>query len=431
MKVFLDTIGCRLNQAEIEAMANQLRQRGHEIVANAGQADLVVLNTCTVTSRAASDSRQKALQAGRLAQGKVVLTGCWSTLEPDIAMGIPGVTQLVSNQEKNNLVDRLLGEQAVNPQALSRQPIPGARNRTRAFVKVQDGCDNRCTYCITALARGKSISCSIQHVLEVVRAAMRGGAREVVLTGVHLGSWGHDLENTQVQLKDLLRAILDETDIPRIRLSSVEPWDLDDSFFSLWQNPRLCRQLHLPLQSGSGSVLRRMRRKYTPQAYARLVANARAMIPDLALTTDLMCGFPGETEAEFNESARFVDEMVFAGGHVFTYSPRPGTAAARMDGQVLPRVSKPRGAILRDRLHVSGTDFARKFIGRNLSVLWESGGSTENGEWLLEGLSDNYLRIQAQSPSFRRNEVDLVAVESFEDGALTGHIIPVQEKAGH
>lgn len=423
MKVFLDTVGCRLNQAEIEAMASQFRQRGHEVVAESREADLVVINTCTVTSQAASDSRQKTRQAGRVGQGRVVLTGCWSTLEPNKAGSIPGVERLITNHEKVNLVDLLLGETTGNLQAQTRQSIPGARHRTRAFIKVQDGCDNHCTYCVTVLARGKGVSTSVQHVLEEVRSAMRGGAREVVLTGVHLGSWGQDFTNKKLQLKDLIQTILDETDVPRLRLSSVEPWDLDESFFALWQDRRLCRQLHLPLQSGSAGVLRRMARKVTPQIFARLVDSARGSIPDLAVTTDLICGFPQETEEEFEETIRFVTDLRFAGGHVFCYSLRPGTAAARMDGQVSSRVSKRRSAVLRDRLHQSGGEFACKFIGRNLSVLWESSRPSGEGRWLLEGLSDNYLRVQTESSTPRWNEVDQVAVESYNDGLLRGQII--------
>jgi threonylcarbamoyladenosine tRNA methylthiotransferase MtaB len=349
MKIYLDTVGCRLNQSEIETMAGQFRSAGHEIVSGAAEADLVVINTCTVTSQAASDSRQKVRQAARLGVDQIVLTGCWSTLEPGQAMALPKVHKLVPNDLKDQLVKEVLGspEMEFDLEPLARQPLPGIHKRTRAFIKVQDGCDNHCTFCITTLARGQGVSRPIPEVLKDIRAALLGGTREVVLTGVHLGSWGADYAGRNGLLKDLIQAILDETDVPRLRLSSLEPWDLDEKFFDLWQDSRLCRHLHLPLQSGSAGVLRRMARKVTPRSFADLLRAARAAIPDVAITTDLIAGFPGESEAEFSETLEFVEKMKFSGGHIFTYSARTGTAAAKMPGQVPPQVRKNRNAILR------------------------------------------------------------------------------------
>jgi threonylcarbamoyladenosine tRNA methylthiotransferase MtaB len=200
---------------------------------------------------------------------------------------------------------------------LARQPVPGGRLRTRAFIKVQDGCDNRCTFCITTLARGAGRSLPVEAILADINAALAGGAQEIVLTGVHLGSWGQDFETPQ-KIRDLIETILAEAPVIRLRLSSLEPWDLEADFFSLWQDQRLARHLHLPLQSGSAATLRRMARKTTPEDFARLVAAAREHIPEVAITTDVIAGFPGESEAEFAESLEFVRQMNFAGGHVFT-----------------------------------------------------------------------------------------------------------------
>ena len=301
MKIHLDTIGCRLNQAEIEQMARQFRAEGHSLVAEAAGADLVVVNTCAVTTEAAADSRQKIRQAARAGAGKIVVTGCWSSLQPTQAAELPHVTRVIPNDQKNYLVAEVLGISAehFDLEPLARQTLPGLRQRTRAFIKVQDGCDNACTFCITTVARGQGRSRPIPAVLADIRAALSGGTQEVVLTGVHLGSWGHDFNDHP---STLILAILAETDTPRLRLSSLDPWDLDTDFFSLWDNPRLLPHLHLPLQSGSETVLKRMLRKTTPRSFRELVQAARAAIPQVAITTDVIAGFPGETETEFRET---------------------------------------------------------------------------------------------------------------------------------
>jgi len=267
VKIYLDTVGCRLNQSEIERYALQFRTAGHTLVPSAEQADLVVVNTCAVTDAAVSDSRQKVRQVARVGASNIVLTGCWSTLDPSSAQSLPGVSQVIPNLRKDQLVAEVLQlpEETFDREFLERIPLPGARLRTRAFIKVQDGCDNRCTFCITTLARGPGRSRGLDEVLRDIRAAIAGGAQEVVLTGVHLGSWGYDFTSPG-RLADLVQAILRETDIPRVRLSSLEPWDLDEDFFSLWQNRRLCRHLHLPLQSGCAATLRRMARKIASQS---------------------------------------------------------------------------------------------------------------------------------------------------------------------
>ena len=421
MKIFLDTIGCRLNQAEIESMARQFRAAGHEIVATAGEADLAVINTCTVTAAAASDSRGKVRQAARRGADKIVVTGCWATLEPQNAAALPGVSRVVPNLRKDFLVADILDLQpsAFDLEPISREPLPGLRARTRAFIKVQDGCDNHCTYCITAIARGAGRSRPLPEVLTDIQAALDGGTKEIVLTGVHLGSWGQDFGKS---LGELVTAILQRTDVPRLRLSSLEPWDLDADSFALWQDVRLCRHLHLPLQSGSASVLRRMARKTTPESYAALVESARAAIPDVAITTDVIAGFPGETEAEFNETLDFVRRMDFARGHVFTYSPRPGTAAAHMDGQIRHEVRKERNAVLRAAFAESERAYQQKFLGRIMSVLWESTDQLSDAGWRLEGLTDNSLRVTAVALGARWNEVDEVKLMAITQKGMKGVI---------
>lgn len=420
MKVFLDSIGCRLNQSEIEKLAGQFRAGGHEIVESADEADLVVVNTCAVTGAAASDSRQKIRQAARSGHARIAVTGCWSTLDATGAAALPQVDWVVSNTEKDHLLRAVLGEE-YDLEPLARRPLPGAHKRTRAFIKVQDGCDNHCTFCVTRLARGVGRSVPLADVLDDVNTALTGGTHEIVLSGVHLGSWGQDLTPAQ-RLTDLMRGLLDAGGMQRLRLSSLEPWDLDESFFDLWQDARMCRHLHLPLQSGAVGTLRRMARKTTPDEFAALLAQARAADADMAITTDLIVGFPGETDAEFEESLSFVRECAFAGGHVFAFSPRPGTAAARLPGAVPPALRKQRSAHMREALAQSAAAFAARFIGREVNVLWEAVRPADGG-WAVEGLTDNYLRVSAVAAQPIWNSIRRVRLTGTTEHGLRGEII--------
>lgn len=425
MKIFLDTIGCRLNQAEIEQMARQFRAAGHEIVASADHAEMAVVNTCAVTTQAASDSRGRIRTIARAGVGEIVATGCWTSLQPKEAAALPNVKRVVTNDKKDILVPQVLNlsPETFDLEPIDRTPIPGLHRRTRAFIKVQDGCDNKCTFCITTVARGEGRSRPLADVIADVNAALAGDSKEIVLTGVHLGSWGQDMN---VHLRDLVKAILRETDVKRLRLSSLEPWDLDADFFSLWDpstsSGRLMPHLHLPLQSGSDSTLKRMLRKTTTSSFRELVNAARAVIPDAAITTDIIAGFPGETEKEFAETLEFVKEIGFTGGHVFSYSARPGTGAARMKGQVKPELRKKRNHILQEAIDESAKSYREQFIGQTMSVLWES--TTEYGEfgWRMEGWSGNYLRVSATAPAPRWNEVDKVELLEAEGEKVKGVI---------
>src|SRR5271157_5905960 len=433
MKIYLDTIGCRLNQSEIETMARQFRAAGHEVVAFAQGADMAVVNTCAVTAEAASDSRGKIRQIARAGVDEIIATGCWVTLQPQQASALSNVSRVVTNDRKDHLVAELLNdlEQSFDIEPIIREPLPGLHHRTRAFIKVQDGCDNHCTFCVTTIARGAGRSRSIVDVISDIQYALDGGTKEIVLTGVHLGSWGQDISTSlnagfNLHLRDLVKSILRETDVTRLRLSSLEPWDLDADFFSLWEDARLCQHLHLPLQSGCAETLKRMARKTTPASFRDLVIAARQIMPEAAITTDVIAGFPGETEDEFEESLAFVKEMDFAGGHAFTYSPRPGTGAARMKDQVRPRVGKERNAIYRAAFDESANAYRQKFIGKTLSVLWESTTQLDERGWQIEGHTGNYLRVNAIASAPRWNEID--NVELIEN--LSGMVQGVIDKTG-
>lgn len=427
MKIFLDTIGCRLNQSEIEYFSRQFRSAGHTIVSSPTEADYVVVNTCAVTAEAASDSRHKIRQAARATSGRIIATGCWATIDARGASSLPGVTRVVPNLEKDRLVADLLElpEEAFDLEPVAREPLPGAHLRTRAFIKVQDGCNNHCTFCVTRIARGAGRSRSIDQIKVDVQSALDGGAQEVVLTGVHLGSWGQDFD-PPARLSDLVAVLLREADLPRLRLSSLEPWDLDEAFFELWSDPRLCRHLHLPLQSGSAEILRRMARKTTPETFARLVEAARAVSPDMAVTTDLIAGFPGETDAHFTESLDFVRQMNFAHGHIFTYSARPGTAAARFPDQVSKEIRKQRNAALREVLAESTWRYRTRFLNTVSTVLWEATDAYGPDGWRLHGLTDNYLPVTAVSPTRLWNQFSLVRLSGLTNNGMTAEILAVQ-----
>jgi threonylcarbamoyladenosine tRNA methylthiotransferase MtaB len=424
MKVFLESIGCRLNQSEIENLADQFRSAGYDIVGSADAADLVVVNTCTVTAKAASDSRQKIRQARHAGTGCIAVTGCWATLEPSVAASMPGVKWIIPNQRKDQLVYQVTGmPEADSSQPIpTRQALPGEQFRTRAFIKVQDGCDHHCTYCITRLARGASRSRAAGQVLADIKAALRGGAKEVVLTGVQLGSWGHDLDGSH-HLADLLGLILNQTETPRLRLSSIEPWEVDEFLLDVWRSPRMCRHLHLPLQSGSKLVLQRMARGISPSAYSLLLELIRSQVPEMAITTDIMVGFPGEGENEFAESLDFITSMGFSGGHVFKYSARPGTPAASYPDQVPHPVRKMRSELVRRILMESGMVYRHKFLGQTLPVLWEAREKWIPGGIVLSGLTDNYLRVETLSSRELCGQVSQVILDEVLPGGLRGELV--------
>jgi threonylcarbamoyladenosine tRNA methylthiotransferase MtaB len=407
MKVHLRMLGCRLNQAEIDMMARQFQQQDHEIINEPAQADQIVVNTCVVTQNAAKDSRKLIRELHRAnPDATITVTGCYAQVAPEELSKLPGVTQVIDNTGKDRLVEQITGIAAepFDHEPISRDLHPGAAGRTRAFVKVQDGCDNACTFCITTVARGSGRSRALADILDEIRYLHRAGFQEAVLTGVHLGSYGHD-QGDRNGLVKLVQAIIADTDMPRLRLSSLEPWDLSPEFFDLWENRRMCRHLHLPLQSGCDATLKRMLRRTSQVEYRKLVRAARERIPDVGITTDVIVGFPGETDDEFAASAAFVEEMAFARLHIFRYSKRPGTAAARMKNQVGSAVKKARSARLHALSSTLSQRFAEHFGGQTRTVLWEQVmGATEAG-FVNVGYTDNYIRVRGIHPRVLTNHI--------------------------
>ncbi len=414
MKVHLRTLGCRLNQAEIDALGRGFLARGHELTQDPAQATHIVVNTCTVTQAAGADSRSLLRELARQAPAaEITVTGCHAQLAPHELSVLPNVRHVVGNLEKEQIVNLLDGPAPDG----SSPALPAPGMRTRAFVKVQDGCDHACTFCVTTLARGPGRSRSLAQVLAEIRQLHAQGYQEAVLSGVQLGSYGRDLGLEQ-GLHTLLRAVLADTDIPRLRLSSLEPWELTPDFFDLWQDARLCRHLHLPLQSGCDATLRRMRRRCNRRDFRMLLAAIRARVPQMSITTDVMVGFPGESEAEFAASQAFIEEQDFAGLHVFRYSRRPGTPAARMRQQVSEETKKRRSAILRglgatlERRHAAGLE------GLTLAVLWEQvAGATPEG-FINVGYTDTWMRVRAVHPLALANRIVPARLGRYEDGLV-------------
>jgi threonylcarbamoyladenosine tRNA methylthiotransferase MtaB len=424
MKVYFDTIGCRLNQSEIEKMASQARANGHEVVARAAQADVVIINTCAVTLAASSDSRMKIRQAARAGHARIIATGCYATIAPDEVGQLPQVSDVIRNQEKDNLIQSILGRPAAGgePAALARVPLPGRQHRTRAFIKVQDGCDNFCTFCITRIARGRSVSQPKEEIYRDIGAALKGGVKEIVLTGVNLGSWGRD-KAASGTLVNLIKGIIADFAPSRLRLSSLEPWDIDENFLEVLTLPGFCRHLHLPLQSGSQGVLQRMGRRNTPQDFLNLLEMIRKAAHDIAITTDIMVGFPGETEVEFEEGLEFVRSLNLAGGHVFNFSLRPGTPAERFPDRIPPAVRKERSERMRAVVESSRLAYQSGFSGKVAQVLWEQ-AIADNGIWQVEGLTDNYLRIRAEAETNLQNELSDVLLLESRSSFVAGKILP-------
>ena len=431
MKVQLRMVGCRLNQSEIDSMARQFAAQGHEIVSELEAADHVVINTCAVTSQAAKTSRKLIRDAARLnPAASASVTGCYAQLAPDEIRQLPGVERVIDNQAKSRLVQLVTGQAAdeFDLEPFQRRHGVGASGKTRAFVKAQDGCDNACTFCVTTIARGPGRSRPSAEIIREVKHLGLLGYQEIVLTGVHLGSYGYDLGGRE-SLPQLVEALLSQTTMPRIRLSSLEPWDLSPEFFALWQDSRLCPHLHLPLQSGCDATLKRMRRHTSQRQFRALVEAARAAIPDLRLTTDVIVGFPGETEREFAQSEQFIREMDFAGLHVFRYSSRPGTPASRMRQQVSSQIKKARSARLLDLAAQGERRFAEAMLGSSRSALWEQViGATPAG-FINSGYTDNYQRIRAIHPRDLSNVITATRLDSYAGGEIHGTVEAIEPAA--
>jgi threonylcarbamoyladenosine tRNA methylthiotransferase MtaB len=412
-RYFIQNFGCRATQADGAALELLLAGKGLESVCERSAADLVVLNTCTVTSSADEDVRQTIRRVHREnPDARILVTGCYAQRAPHELASLPGVGWVVGNSHKNQIADLVTISGAAAPyhgniyvgdifgqrDFLCAPVEDAAGDRTRPNLKIQDGCNNRCSFCIIPFVRGRSRSAPADYVVEQVRGLARR-YREIVLSGINLGRWGRE-PGSPMKLADLIVKVLGETEVERLRLSSVEPMDFSGDLLGLMAaSPRIAKHVHAPLQSGSDRILRRMHRKYRARHYADRILKARALMPNAAIGADVMVGFPGETDADFEESRQFIESLPFTYLHVFTYSERPGTPAADWADTVPIPVRKQRNQILRELGALKNRRFRESIVGTTVSAvtLHEPGVA----------LSDNYLKVELAVPRPANQIVDL------------------------
>lgn len=451
---YVENFGCRATQADGAAIECQFEGRGFDRAVTAGDAELVVLNTCTVTAAADRDARAAVRRIHRQnPKAQIIVTGCYAQRAPGEVASLPGVSLVIGNSHKHRVAELCAPHSALGTEpdpaagfvplaalapsatadALSysvQQPttnahrlfvsdifahtellaapvFDAANERTRPNLKIQDGCNNRCSFCVIPYVRGQSRSLPAERILEEVRTLVAAGYQEIVLSGINLGRWGRDLAENVIfpqgrrtpRLEGLIRAILEETAIAKLRISSVEPMDWSDELIALVAaSPRIARHAHVPMQSGSDRILRRMHRKYRPKHYVEKILKIRAAMPDAAIGADVMVGFPGETEADFEETRRLVEDLPFTYLHVFTYSARPGTPAASFSVQIPEPVARKRNQILRNLAARKKHSFMQSFAGKTIAAITLGRGAgtrlnTEAVAW-TEALTDNYLKLR-------------------------------------
>jgi threonylcarbamoyladenosine tRNA methylthiotransferase MtaB len=495
---YVENFGCRATQSDGAALERQFEERGLTRASSSVHASVVVLNTCTVTAAADHDARAAIRRVQRRnPKAKIIVTGCYAQRAPDEVAALPGVSLVVGNSHKHRLAgfalpDSSPGEPNFIPLANlaeNREPrtensifvsdifahtellaapvFDAANGRTRPNLKVQDGCDNRCSFCVIPYVRGASRSLRLERIIDEVKTLVRSGYREVVISGINLGRWGRDLETNfgpqtldlsedtslevegpraEVRFVGLVRAILGETSLEKLRISSVEPMDWSDELISfIASSPRIAKHAHVPMQSGSDAVLRRMHRKYRPWHYREKVMKIRAAMPTAAIGADVMVGFPGETDAEFEATRRMIEDLPFTYLHVFTYSPRPGTPAAIMRNQVPVEVGRERNRILRELAAEKKFAFMRSLIGKEIEAITlkspcgaappratvektpacegpaaEGFPARENAD-STEALTDNFLKLHLHG-RHEPNRWLRVRVDDVGDGALIGSL---------
>ena len=413
MRVAFYTLGCKLNQAETESLANRFSEAGFQLVSPNDVADVYIANTCTVTHVADRKSRHwLRLARHRNPQALIIATGCYAQRSRQ------ELTQLadfvVDNQEKQHLLETVTDLSCHCERSAAISP---AAVRTRSLIKIQDGCHSPCTYCIVPKVRPHEYSRPSSQIIDAVKQKAALGYKEVVLTGTEVGSYQDDGAN----LMDLIQRILHDTGIERLRLSSLQPSEISPQLLGLWQDERLCRHFHLALQSGSETVLQRMRRSYSPGQYQKTMNLIQETIPEAAITTDIMVGFPGESDEEFEQSYSFCLQAGFANIHVFPFSPRPETAAARMPEQTKDKVKTERNQRMLGLSQSSRRRFCKQFLGQTMPVLWEK--ETSPGSGIYSGLTSNYIRMFAHSEKPLSNEITPVKLIEFHNQGIWGDVM--------
>ena len=489
---FVENFGCRATQADGAALERQFEERGLARASSPTQASVVILNTCTVTAGADQDARAAIRRVRRQnPEARIVVTGCYAQRAPEELATLPGVDLVVGNSHKHQLAEiALCGPTSAENTRPAFVPLAGltenrelrtdnsifvsdifahtellaapvfdaANERTRPNLKLQEGCDNRCSFCVIPYVRGHSRSLPMARIIREVNALVEAGYREVVISGINLGRWGRDLDvgprasdlsqpsssvhvgtaalgcpgeqSSPASLVGLIRSILNETSLEKLRISSVEPMDWSDELIALVAtSPRIAKHTHVPMQSGSDAVLRRMHRKYRPWHYREKIEKIHAAMPDAAIGADVMVGFPGETDSEFEATWQMIEDLSFTYLHVFTYSPRPGTPAAEMNNQVPVHVARERNRVLRELASEKKLSFMRSFVGKTLEAITLNVlGNDANGEF-TEALTDNYLKLRLRG-HHESNCWTLARIKDVIDGVLGGEVHKSDNREG-
>jgi threonylcarbamoyladenosine tRNA methylthiotransferase MtaB len=454
---YVENFGCRATQADGAALERQFEERGLARASAPEQSKIVVLNTCTVTASADQDARAAIRKIRRENPGcQIVVTGCYAQRAPEEVASLPGVSHVIGNSHKHRLADIVVASQRQNDASLPAHTgfVPlsnlttqaqseifvsdifahtellaapvfdasglGANNdRTRPNLKIQDGCDNRCSFCVIPFVRGQSRSLPLKQILNEVNGLVSSGYREIVISGINLGRWGRDFKRP-LRFETVVHEILGQTSLEKLRISSVEPMDWSDELIHAMANsPRIAKHAHVPLQSGSDRMLRAMHRKYRPWHYREKLEKIRAAMPTAAIGADVMVGFPGESEGDFEETRRLIEELPFTYLHVFTYSSRPGTPSAEMPEQVPVQIARERNRILRDLAAAKKQAFMHSFLGKTVQAITLNvfdGKSTE-------ALTDNYLKLRLEG-QHEANQWVKARIKQVEAGALLGVAVP-------
>ena len=405
------TLGCKLNQAETQQAARELQRHGCVTTDRPARADAYLINTCTITHVADRKARRLIRLAHRLSpDAPVIVTGCYAERDADALAELPQV-QVVGNERKHNAASVLLD--SIDGASLSSSAAARSVGRTRAFIKIQEGCDDVCAFCIVPYVRGRERAVPIDKIVAQAQARVEEGVQEIVLTGTQPGAYGRDRAD-ETSAAALIEALLARTDAPRIRYSSIQPQDITPQLLACWDDARLCRHFHLALQSGSDDVLARMRRRYTAPEFQEAVHTIRASVPEASITTDIIAGFPDETDADHKQTLHMMRDMRFTDVHVFPYSARPNTSASLLSDDVPPETKRARAAELRALGEIHRREALESRIGSVESVLFETADS---------GLTDTYLPIRVSTNDDLTNQIRSVRVASVEDAAIVAELL--------
>lgn len=412
MKAAILTLGCKVNQAESTFIEGNLIDSGFSIVGLSAHPDYCIINTCSITAKSDYQSRQLIRRALRSGAKRVIVTGCYSQLRSEDIKKIDSRIEIVHNRDKYGIINLL--ECNLSSYCL------GLSGRSRPYVKIQDGCNHSCTYCIVPKARGKSKSTGVSEILDEIWKIESQGYNEIVLTGIHLGSYGRDLI-PQVKLSDVLKTVLNKTKIQRIRLSSIEPNEIDRDIIDLLKEERICKHLHVPLQSGDNTILQRMNRTYSSQDYIHIIETVLSTAPEIALGTDVIVGFPGESAGEFKNTKELLTYLPFSYIHIFPFSPRPDTPAARMSNQIPKAVIKERAQELHVLNECKKRDYMISQVDKILDVIVEQ----QSAEPALIGTSGNYLKIWLSTKGYSKKSLVHVRTTGIEGDFVKG--IPIEK----